>query len=165
MSRAAKLPANDRDGRWSSDTVVACHVARRHPQAADRDGGGAGTACQQRSLPRTIFRWPPRRWMSNPPCATRKFSCIRRRAGDRRHRDAHFLHSSHRRVHQDCAFGIRQLVDIVLRAPSPGIDDTTTAVMCVEHLTAVPARLASRDFPAFHRYEDGELRQPGGRSV
>ncbi len=37
-----------------------------------------------------------------------------------------------RTVEQDASFGIRQLVDIALRALSPGINDTTTAVMCVE---------------------------------
>ncbi|MCL4176965.1 MAG: DUF2254 domain-containing protein [Verrucomicrobia bacterium] len=64
----------------------------------------------------------------------------------------------HRTVHQDCAFGIRQLVDMALRALSPGINDTTTAVMCVDYLTAILARLASREIPSSRRYEDGELR-------
>lgn len=63
-----------------------------------------------------------------------------------------------RTVEKDAAFGIRQLVDIALRALSPGINDTTTAVMCVDYLTAILARLASRDIPASHRYEEGELR-------
>lgn len=64
----------------------------------------------------------------------------------------------HREVKQDAAFGIRQLVDIALRALSPGINDTTTAVMCVDYLTTILARLASRDIPLSHRYEEGELR-------
>ena len=64
----------------------------------------------------------------------------------------------HRTVQQDCAFGIRQIVDMALRALSPGINDTTTAVMCVDYLTAILARLASREIPSSHRYEDGELR-------
>jgi uncharacterized membrane protein len=63
-----------------------------------------------------------------------------------------------RTVHQDCAFGIRQLVDMALRAISPGINDTTTAVMCVDYLTAILARLAAREIPSSCRYEDGELR-------
>jgi uncharacterized membrane protein len=65
---------------------------------------------------------------------------------------------SYRTVHQDCGFGIRQLVDIALHALSAGINDTTTAVMCVDHLTAILARLASREIPSSRRYEDGELR-------
>jgi uncharacterized membrane protein len=64
----------------------------------------------------------------------------------------------HRTVVQDPGFGIRQLVDIALRSLSPGINDTTTAVMCVDYLTAILSRLATRDIPSSHRYEDGELR-------
>jgi uncharacterized membrane protein len=48
--------------------------------------------------------------------------------------------SRHRTVDQDAAFGIRQIVDIALKALSPGINDTTTAVMCVDYLTASAPR-------------------------
>ncbi len=64
----------------------------------------------------------------------------------------------YRTVEQDLAFGVRQIVDIALRALSPGINDTTTAVMCVDYLTAILARLASRSIPSLHRYENRELR-------
>jgi uncharacterized membrane protein len=64
----------------------------------------------------------------------------------------------YRTVQQDCAFGIRQIVDIALRALSPSVNDTTTAVMCVDYLTAILAQLASRGIPSSRRYEDGELR-------
>ena len=64
----------------------------------------------------------------------------------------------HRTLQQDSAFGIRQIVDMALRALSPGFNDTTTAIMCVDYLTAILGRLASRDIPSSHRYEDGELR-------
>ncbi|MGK2913546.1 MAG: DUF2254 family protein [Porticoccaceae bacterium] len=64
----------------------------------------------------------------------------------------------HRTVEQDPAFGIRQLVDMALKALSPGINDTSTAVMCVDYLTAILAQLASRKFPASLRYEGDELR-------
>ena len=37
-----------------------------------------------------------------------------------------------RTVEQDAAFGIRQIVDVALKALSPGIIDTTTAVTCVD---------------------------------
>ncbi|MHB8899044.1 MAG: DUF2254 domain-containing protein [Thermoguttaceae bacterium] len=71
---------------------------------------------------------------------------------------ATFSISSHRTVEQDAAFGIRQIVDVALKALSPGIIDTTTAVMCVDYLTAILARIAPRQIPSSHRYEDGELR-------
>jgi uncharacterized membrane protein len=64
----------------------------------------------------------------------------------------------HRTVEQDAAFGIRQIVDMALRALSPGINDTTTAVMCVDYLTAILTRLASRPIPSSHRFEERELR-------
>ena len=66
--------------------------------------------------------------------------------------------SRHRTLQQDPAFGIRQIVDMALRALSPSTNDTTTAVMCVDYLTAILARLASRGLPSSHRYEDGEMR-------
>jgi len=64
--------------------------------------------------------------------------------------------SRHRTVEQDPAFGIRQIVDMALKALSPGVNDTSTAVMCVDYLTAILARLACRQFPSPHRY-DGEV--------
>jgi uncharacterized membrane protein len=64
----------------------------------------------------------------------------------------------HRTLEQDCAFGIRQIVDVAMRALSPGMNDTTTAVMCVDYLTAILARLASRDIPSSNRYDEGQLR-------
>lgn len=64
----------------------------------------------------------------------------------------------HRTVDQDPAFGIRQLVDMSLKALSPGVNDTSTAVMCVDYLTAILAQLASRKFPASLRYERDEPR-------
>jgi uncharacterized membrane protein len=63
----------------------------------------------------------------------------------------------YRTVEQDAGFGIRQLVDIALRALSSGVNDTTTAVMCVDYLTAILSRLASRDVPSSLRSEEGEL--------
>ncbi|MCL7421289.1 MAG: DUF2254 domain-containing protein [Methylobacter sp.] len=71
---------------------------------------------------------------------------------------ATFHISSHRTVVQDAAFGIRQIVDIALKALSPGINDTTTAIMCVDYLTAIMARIAQREIPSSRRYEEGELR-------
>ncbi len=50
---------------------------------------------------------------------------------------AAFSISRHRTLQQDSAFGIRQIVDIALRALSPSMNDTTTAVMCVDYLTAI----------------------------
>ncbi len=64
----------------------------------------------------------------------------------------------HRTAAQDPAFGIRQIVDMALKALSPGVNDTSTAVMCVDYLSAILAQLACRQFPPSHRYEGETLR-------
>jgi uncharacterized membrane protein len=62
-----------------------------------------------------------------------------------------------RDIVQDTRFGIRQLVDIALRAVSPGINDPTTALTCVGYLQGALERLAARDFPAQLRRGEGTL--------
>jgi uncharacterized membrane protein len=48
---------------------------------------------------------------------------------------------------------------VALKALSPGINDPTTAANCLDHLGALPRRLASRQIPSSYRYEDeGRLR-------
>ena len=64
----------------------------------------------------------------------------------------------HRNVEQDVAFGIQQLVDIALKALSPGINDTTTAIMAVDYLGAVSEQMAQREFPARLRSDGKHLR-------
>ncbi len=71
---------------------------------------------------------------------------------------AAYLIGRQRSIDQDAAFGIRQLVDVALKALSPGINDTTTAVVCVDYLTAILVRVAGREVPARWRYDDGVLR-------
>jgi uncharacterized membrane protein len=59
-------------------------------------------------------------------------------------------------MQQDAAFGIRQLVDIALRALSPGINDPTTAVQALDRIEWILRRLAVRRFPSgVMRDEDG----------
>lgn len=66
--------------------------------------------------------------------------------------------SPYRTVEQDPAFGIRQIVDVALKALSPAINDTTTAVMCVDYLGTILASLAPRPFPSPARRLHGSLR-------
>jgi len=63
-----------------------------------------------------------------------------------------------RTVEQDAAFGVRQVVDIALKALSPGVNDTTTGVMCVEHLAVLLESLAARPIPTRVRATDGAVR-------
>lgn len=69
-----------------------------------------------------------------------------------------YVISRHRSVEQDAGFGIRQIVDIALKALSPGINDTTTAVMCVDYLEAILVRIAERRIATPRRLDNGELR-------
>ena len=72
--------------------------------------------------------------------------------------NASYVISPHRTMEQDAGFGIRQLVDIALKGLSPGINDTTTATMCVDYLAAIHVRLASAKIGTAHRLDQGELR-------
>lgn len=58
-----------------------------------------------------------------------------------------------RTLDQDPAFGIRQLVDMALKALSPGINDSTTAVVCLEHIGVILVHCARRDLRPRHRYD------------
>jgi uncharacterized membrane protein len=65
---------------------------------------------------------------------------------------------AYRTIDQDVSFGIRQLVDIALKALSPGINDSTTAATCVDYLGAILVELTDRYIePTFHS-DDGVLR-------
>ncbi len=66
--------------------------------------------------------------------------------------------SVHRTVDQDPAFGVRQIEDIAVKALSPGVNDISTAVMCVDHLAAILAHLIGRQLPPSRLCKDGELR-------
>lgn len=63
-----------------------------------------------------------------------------------------------RTVEQDPGYGLQQLVDVALRALSPGINDPTTAAMCVDQMGSLLARLARRHMPEPFRFHDGKLR-------
>lgn len=70
----------------------------------------------------------------------------------------HYAVSSFRTIEQDAAFGVRQLVDIAIKALSPAVNDTTTAVTCVDYLGALLVQLANRRIEATCRGAGGELR-------
>lgn len=123
----------------SVDNAALLRLAREHKTIVRMDRGIGEFVIQNTSLASLALENPPDQEIT---AALRAAYSIDR----------------YRTVYQDCAFGIRQLVDMALRALSPGINDTTTAVMCVDYLTAILARLASREIPSSRRYEDGELR-------
>jgi uncharacterized membrane protein len=65
---------------------------------------------------------------------------------------------TYRTLDHDAGFGIRQMVDIALKALSPGINDTTTAVTCVNYMGAILVRLVNRRIDVQHRGPDGHVR-------
>lgn len=66
--------------------------------------------------------------------------------------------SRYRTIEQDVGYGIRQIVDIAIKALSPGINDTTTAINCIDYLSVIVGRLAERRLPARVRVRDGKVR-------
>jgi uncharacterized membrane protein len=52
-----------------------------------------------------------------------------------------------RTLQQDVRFGLRQMVDIALRALSPAVNDPYTGVQVVHHVSAIESVLASRALP------------------
>jgi uncharacterized membrane protein len=58
-----------------------------------------------------------------------------------------------RTLQQDVEFGILQIVDIALKAISPAVNDPSTAINCVDHLSSILIRFASREPPAQFLYD------------
>jgi uncharacterized membrane protein len=69
-----------------------------------------------------------------------------------------YVIGSQRTIEQDAGFGLRQIVDIALKALSPGVNDTSTAIVCIDHLGDLLAYLGSRDFGSRLRSEEAEDR-------
>jgi uncharacterized membrane protein len=69
-----------------------------------------------------------------------------------------YIISQYRTIDQDSGFGIRQLVDIALKGLSPGVNDTTTAIVCIDYLGAILTELAKRRIEHPFRVKDGKVR-------
>ncbi len=60
---------------------------------------------------------------------------------------------------QDVCFGLRQLTDVANKALSPGINDPTTAIHALGHISALLCQLADRDLgPELLRDDDDQVR-------
>ena len=68
-------------------------------------------------------------------------------------RDA-FIIGSNRTGTQDLTFFVDQLVELAVRALSPGINDPGTARLCVDRLEQALCHLAARQIPSAARYDD-----------
>ncbi|MGI8659172.1 MAG: DUF2254 domain-containing protein [Candidatus Limnocylindria bacterium] len=71
----------------------------------------------------------------------------------------HITVGAERVLHQDPGFGVQQLVDIGVKALSPGINDPTTVVNVIHHLTEVLVSAGRTRLPAAdHADDEGNLR-------
>ena len=69
-----------------------------------------------------------------------------------------FILGNRRTPRQDVEAAILELVEVAVRALSPGINDPRTAITCIHYLADGFVRLVPRRFPAEERFVDGELR-------
>jgi len=73
--------------------------------------------------------------------------------------NAAFVLGNQRTAAQDVEFSFDQLVEIAVRALSPGINDPFTAIVCVDRLGSGLCRLARRGMPSALRFDPhGRLR-------
>lgn len=73
--------------------------------------------------------------------------------------NADFVLGDQRTATQDVEFLFHQLVEIAVLALSPGINDSFTAIACVDRLGSALCRLVRRDMPSPHRFDrHGQLR-------
>lgn len=64
-----------------------------------------------------------------------------------------------RTMQMDLAFGFRQLVDVAEKALSPGINDPTTAIQCLDQIHNLLRQLMDRNFPyGCYHDEEGNVR-------
>jgi uncharacterized membrane protein len=64
-----------------------------------------------------------------------------------------------RTPYQDLEFAIRRIVELAQRSLSPGINDPTTALYCIDRLGQVLGRVANREIPSPMRLDQrGQLR-------
>ncbi|MBE9200810.1 MULTISPECIES: DUF2254 domain-containing protein [unclassified Nodularia (in: cyanobacteria)] len=76
-----------------------------------------------------------------------------------------FILGKERTEQQDIEFPLQQLVEIALRAISPGINDPFTAIRCIDRLSAGLCNLVQRQFPSPYRYDDHKQLRVIAKSV
>lgn len=73
-----------------------------------------------------------------------------------------FIIGRRRTGEQDPEYGVHQLVEVALRALSPGINDPYTAMTCIDWLSAVLCKIGPHDLRAADRWDkNGKLRVYG----
>lgn len=65
-----------------------------------------------------------------------------------------FLLGPQRTSEQDVEYSVHQLVEIAVRALSPGVNDPFTALGCIDYLGSFICRITDRTFPAKHLLDE-----------
>lgn len=65
-----------------------------------------------------------------------------------------FTQGNQRTPRQDIESTLNQLVEIAVRALSPGINDPFTAITCIDYLGSALCRLAQREMPSSYTYDE-----------
>jgi uncharacterized membrane protein len=65
-----------------------------------------------------------------------------------------FIFGNLRTPEQDAEYSIHQLVEVAIRALSPGVNDPYTAIACVDQLGSALCYLAKRKFPPLYRFDE-----------
>lgn len=68
-----------------------------------------------------------------------------------------FICGIQRTDEQDLEFSVLQLVEVAVRALSPGVNDPFTCIQCIDHLSAMLCQLARRQFPSPYRYDQDNV--------
>lgn len=76
-----------------------------------------------------------------------------------------FIIGADRTGTQDLGFFINQLVELGVRALSPGINDPATARACIDRLEDALAHLSSRQMPSPYRYDEDNVLRVVARPV
>lgn len=64
-----------------------------------------------------------------------------------------FIVGPERTLEQDVEFAISQMVEVAVRALSPGVNDPITAMICIDWLGDILCKLADRQMPSSHRFD------------
>jgi len=76
-----------------------------------------------------------------------------------------FIFGNHRTAEQDIEYAIRQIVEVAVRALSPGINDPFTAMNCINALGSAVSRVARSGLPGLARHDSaGKIRLIGPAS-
>lgn len=142
---AVEVPAAAGGFLLAVDPDVLCEIAMEHDLVIRVDHP-AGTQLQRRLPVATV-------WGRTPDVAVPSLDRLEPALADA------LQVGYERTMQQDPSYGLRQLVDVAAKALSPGVNDPTTAVHALGHLSSLVGELLQLDLvPAARRDPDGRVR-------